>query len=80
MLLESEVLEMRGVERKVSLKSGHAYLVFYFEESSGNSVHFVCHDENVLNPDFKKGDLFTCFFNFNRFGNLNLIGLKKEGK
>lgn len=80
MLLYSESLELRGVERKVSEKSGKPYLVFYLEENSGNPVRFVCRDENVLKPDYKKGDKFTGVFDYNRFGNLNLIGLEKEGK
>lgn len=80
MLLESETLELRGVVRQISKKSGNPYLVFYFEESSGNPVRFVCRDENVMNSDFKKGDYFTGVFDFNRFGNLNLTGLKKVGK
>ena len=81
MLLYSESLELRGVERKVSEKSGKPYLVVYLEETSGNPVRFVCRDVEVIKPDVhKKGGVYTGVFEYNRFGNLNLLGLEVEAK
>ena len=68
MLMYSESLELRGVERKVSQKTNNPYLVFHLEEVSGNPLSFACKDEAVLKPDYKKGDKFTAVFEYSRFG------------
>lgn len=83
MLMYSESLELRGVERKVSQKTNNPYLVFHLEETTGNSLSFVCKDEAVLKPDYKKGDKFTAVFEYSRFGKVErvaLIGLERESK
>lgn len=78
MLMYSECLELRGCEKKISEKSGNPYLVFYLEEASGNPQKFVCRNEDVFKPSYKKGQKFTGVFELNRFGNVNLIGLEPE--
>lgn len=66
------------MREKVSEKTGNPYLVFYLEETSGNPQRFVCRDEAVFKPTYKKGQKFTGVFELNRFGNVNLIGLEPE--
>ena len=76
----SESLELRGVEKKVSQKSGNPYLVFHFEEPMGKPMEFVCRDEGVFKPDMKKGDTFSAVFSYEKFGKIdrfNLIGLER---
>lgn len=75
MILVAENLELRGCEKKVSSKTGKPYLTFFLEEESGNPCKFVCRDENVYRSDMKKGQVYRGIFEYNSFGNLNLVDL-----
>lgn len=77
MVLYADNLELRGCEKKVSQKTNNPYLVFYLEEESGNPLRFVCRDVNVYTPDMKKGNVYRGVFDYNQFGNLNLVSLEK---
>ena len=76
MLMYAKNLELRGAERKVSEKSGKAYLKFHMEEENGNPISFICRDEAVLRPEFKKGTMVDCTFFYNQYGNISLVGME----
>lgn len=79
MILTAENLELRGCERKVSAKTNQPYLVFFLEEASGNPVRFVCRNTDALTEELKKGVICRGVFEYNQFGNLNLVNLFPMG-
>lgn len=74
-----ELMELRGIEQKVSKKTGKVYFVGHFECSATGAPKEVYLGEEAFSlvpAGSKKGDVFYLTFGLNNYGDLSLTGVE----
>lgn len=71
--LTTDLLELRGIESKIS-KKGSSYFVLFCEVAeNGSPVQFICRDYNKLPQGLKKGALINLVLTMNKYKDLDVI-------
>ena len=78
LVLETRKLELRGIQSKVSLKTGKPYYIVCCEDfESVDRTDFLCKDYNVLPQGLKKGDHVKLTVSYNNFKEFDVLKVEK---
>jgi len=70
--------EFRGVEQKISQKTGNNYLLFHMEDEQGKGFDITSRNMGLM-KDIKKGDIIDCqaLLNIGKYTNFELVSISK---
>lgn len=80
MLLQSEILELRGVVNRQN-KDGNVFYLVNCEEGDGSPIQFYVRNADVFPDGLRKGDNIVITFKFSEYNKeirLSVVRIEKE--
>lgn len=75
--LSTNLLELRGVQTKVSKKGTTYYVLMCEDVDTSEPFQFYVRKYEQIPPHMKKGDLINVFVGYNRFKELEVLDIAR---